>query len=292
MLSRPSTILFARPNSHFSLLGRTIEPEYVEAVEQALSRLEQRRGRIGCEITVKEIPPSHVGLGSKSSFVLAVLAAIDHVAKLGLNRSEIQKASGRGGTSGIGVNGHFTGGFLVDAGHATDGRHGPSSATIPSGAPPVVFSCPVPSSWRFALLLPQGRRLSGSDERAFFAHNTPIPREESLETISLIYHGLAPAFQQADLATLRGAIRTMQRVGFKHREVEAQTPPVRNLIEFVSDIDSVAGGLSSIGPLVYVVHDVSDAEAIDAIKRYADAENIEYLGDVEASMTGLSINNQ
>jgi beta-ribofuranosylaminobenzene 5'-phosphate synthase len=289
MLDHPLTTARARTADSFRIEHTGIAAEYVEAVDRAISRFAEVGHRIRCSVSIDAKSPPHVGLGSKTSTVLATLAAINSIEGLGLSTTDLQLLSGRGGTSGVGVNGFFSGGFIVDGGHEQGGSFGPSSDGPPSRIPPVVSRCKVPAAWRFSLLLPEGKRLSGSDERAFFAANTPIPTSESLATLALVHDRLAPAFLSADIQAVRAAVTDMQATGFKRREVEAQSHQVRRLLTGLSDLPSVAAGLSSIGPLVYAIHDVSDTRALADIQRLGDSVGAHFLGDVRANEVGADI---
>jgi len=290
MLDQPNTTVHACAGAAFHVDPSGVAPEYLEAVRQAASRLEKATRRLRCNVTIDQTAPPHVGLGSKTSTVLATLTAVNAAEGLALSAGDLQVISGRGGTSGVGVNGFFIGGFIVDAGHEQGGTFGPSSDGPPEQIPPVLSHFRVPSSWRFALVLPEGKRLSGADERAFFAENTPIPKAESLAAIALVHHGLAPGFLTGDLQSVRAATAEIQLVGFKRREVEAQSDQVRGLLSSLAEIDSVASGLSSIGPLVYAIHDAADTDALLAIKRQATAVGAEFLGDASASESGVEMN--
>jgi beta-ribofuranosylaminobenzene 5'-phosphate synthase len=92
------------------------------------SRL-QIAGLTNVALTILESPPTHVGLGSKTSVSLACIEA----ACLTLGRQptpiELISMTGRGGTSGIGINTYFSGGVIADDGHRmeTGAKFYPSS---------------------------------------------------------------------------------------------------------------------------------------------------------------------
>src|SRR6185369_4242893 len=68
-------------------------------------------------ISVKSSAPEHMGLGSKTSLLLAITTAAFAVYKKKLPRQEIIKLTQRGGTSGAGVNLFWEGGLVIDSGH-------------------------------------------------------------------------------------------------------------------------------------------------------------------------------
>ena len=84
-------------------------------------------------VALRNVLPQHVGLGSKTATILGTLKALDLFLNAQLDCRTLQELSGRGGTSGVGINTFFTGGFVVDCGHpAAKGRKfAPSKPTGP-----------------------------------------------------------------------------------------------------------------------------------------------------------------
>jgi beta-RFAP synthase len=72
--------------------------------------------------------------------------------------------------------------------------------------------------------------------------------------MALVYHGIAPAILEADLDMLRRSIHDLQGVGFKRREIESTDAHVSDILDAVyAAVPTAAVGMSSMGPLVYVV---------------------------------------
>lgn len=233
----------------------TIDRPARMALLNAIQRLCKKRPGIVVRLRVAEVSRQHVGLGSKTALVLGALKAIDLACGLGLAQRDLQVLSGRGGTSGIGINSFFAGGFVIDGGHSSRGRGGflPSRFRRRFDIPPVIHSNRIPENWRFHLLLPAGNYVHGAQEYDFFKKNTPIPVQETLRTIALAYHGLAPAVATNDLRLLRDTLTSLHLIGFKHRELKGQTASVISAVRRLSQRNDCAVGLSSMGPLVYAV---------------------------------------
>jgi beta-ribofuranosylaminobenzene 5'-phosphate synthase len=207
-----------------------------------------------CRIELCRPPLQHVGLGSKTALTLAVLTGVNECFSLGRTVADLQRASGRGSVSGVGVHGFFLGGLIVDAGQPQDGlSHAPSSAASPTSASLLQLRTAMDESWVFYLLLPAGMRYSGLEERELFTRLTPIPPAEAHEAISLVYHGIVPSLLTKDLGSLRAAFRRFSAIGFKAKEIAAQTDETRLLLQDVQALESCAAGMSSVGPLVYAV---------------------------------------
>ena len=156
---------------------------------------------------------------------------------------------------GIGVNAFFTGGFLVDMGHAAEKGHpwAPSASSRPSAVPQVSVHRTIPDDWVFHLFLPRGVSYKAGDEVDMFRRNTPIPRSEVLEIMAAVHHGLVPGVAHADLALLKNALADIHATGFKQRELAAQPADVRSLFHVLDACDEAAVGMSSMGPLLYAV---------------------------------------
>ena len=269
-LSSPTTEIIATPSKRISVQGlEKIDAAGGRDLMAALHRLSKLNPSNIARLIIKNIPTQHVGLGTKSSLLLGALAGTTLLTKGTASRKLLQKLSGRGGASGVGVNAFFQGGFITDAGHYPEDCSGfaPSSGRTPQIIPPVVCRVNIPKKWTFYLLLPPGKRFSGKEEQEFFKQNTPVPRSEVLESIALLYHGVVPAVFGDDLDLLKKSIASIHKVGFKKRELRAQSEDAKRLIAHFGNIESCAVGLSSMGPLVYVVFDESERSFSSEVAR-------------------------
>ena len=206
-------------------------------------------------IEVRSVMAQHVGLGSKTALLLAIGFGCNAFAANPLSPRQLVLMSRRGGTSGVGVNTTFTGGFVVDGGHcaAADIPYVPSSVGRPTTLPPAVVRLNLPADWRIHLFLPCGRRYSTREEIRFFEQNTPIHAKEVGDVLAAVYHGIATAVAEANLDGLKDALQEVQRTGFKRREIDSQSPGVRELLDRLDAEGELAAGMSSLGPLVYAV---------------------------------------
>jgi beta-ribofuranosylaminobenzene 5'-phosphate synthase len=231
-------------------------------------------------VEVLEAPMEHIGLGTKTALLLAVVTACAHAADLALSREQIQGLSGRGGTSGIGVNVFFTGGFVVDLGHpqTSENLFGPSSTGPPRSLPRLSVCLPIPQNWRFHLFLPGGLCYTTEGERAFFIQRAPIPPSEVLDVLASVYHSIVPAVAYDDFDLLRVGLSRIQQVGFKLREIRGQPHSVGGLIHRLEEMPDLAVGMSSMGPLVYAIR-ADPAELPDSLLQSLANENgADYLG--------------
>lgn len=246
-------------------------------------------------IVIESAPLQHVGLGSKTALLLAVIASISKALDLEMTAQEIQVLSGRGGTSGVGIHGFFTGGFLADAGHPQHTIESllPSSATRPRRLPDLNVRVDIPSRWRFHLLLPPGNVRAGPPEIEFFRHNTPVPKAEVHESIALLYHDLVPGVRNSDLGAVGRALRRVHEVGFKKRELAGQSDAVKSSFSLLTASIDAPVGLSSMGPLLYIIGDTEDTKLESsiaaAIREAMGAYACIYLGSFSGCNSGHSV---
>jgi beta-ribofuranosylaminobenzene 5'-phosphate synthase len=274
-----------------SIVGN--DTELSEATGRLLERFGKRLAR-QLTFSLEIIPPTlHVGLGSKTAVLLAILEGLNQTFGLKLEPSELQSISGRGGTSGVGINTFFSGGFVVDGGHPQDdlGVFRPSSAHAHGiCVPPVMIRINIPSHWRFHLFVPpKGLKRFAEDELAFFKANTPLPAAEVFESIAIVYHNVVPAVMQGDIKLLKAAISAVSSVGFKLREIESQGTAVRSLIKALEVYPDSAVGMSSMGPLVYAITNLGD-NAFDAyLKDVIERFDCGYLGSFAGRNRGFEV---
>jgi beta-ribofuranosylaminobenzene 5'-phosphate synthase len=184
---------------------------------------------IDLELAIDGWIPQHVGLGTKTALLLAMLDAANRALGLALSAPELRALSGRGGTSGVGIHTYFRGGFVLDAGHpqASVSTLAPSSSRVSPSVPLMLTWAPFPERWQVTLMTAAGPRIQGEDELAFFAAATPVSAEQVLRTYALAHHGVAPAFLDEDLECLGSSLRELHQIGFKAHELAHQHASVQ-----------------------------------------------------------------
>jgi beta-ribofuranosylaminobenzene 5'-phosphate synthase len=288
----PSARIVARAASHFSLQSAKPLDIQTRTSMQALFKRLQAIGCPGATVELQRIMPQHVGLGSKTAILSATAEAVALVTGAHFSRLELQRLTGRGGTSGIGMHAYFLGGLITDSGHRRSRvsvTFVPSSARVPTALPAMTSRTLAPQRWRVHLLLPKSHRTSGAQERAFFAANAPVPALQVLKVMSNVFHGIVPAFATTDYRLLRESLASLQRLGFKKREIAAHGPVVSSLIHDVEGL-GLAVGMSSMGPLTYVITDDEvHRNAIDGLTRVAVAHQAEVISNLRMSNSGRSV---
>ena len=121
-------------------------------------------------LVLKSAPPQHVGFGSKTTLSLALIAGVNAFMSIGWSVEQMQKLSGRGAASGVGIHSFFSGGVIWDIGHRADAAKAllPSGSTTVTGIPPLAARIPFPGAWRVMLVLPAERPMTGPEEIRIF----------------------------------------------------------------------------------------------------------------------------
>jgi beta-ribofuranosylaminobenzene 5'-phosphate synthase len=234
--------------------------DYQEKIFSAARKTNEYLGKEeGYRFKLRDIFPSHSGLGSGTQLSLAVAKVILEMNEQDLPTRKIAEIVGRGGTSGIGVASFESGGFIVDAGHMKSIKKDflPSSASKAS-PPPVIARYDFPSDWKIIMAIPHvERKVYGDGEVNIFQKYCPIPLEEVQELAHLLFMKMMPSVIEEDLDSFGESVNDIQGIGFKKIELELQNPFIRELIYNLRSAGAAGVGMSSFGPTVYAVTDTN-----------------------------------
>lgn len=235
--------------------GKDLSREHRKAIGFALKSLSHMLPGERPGVTVHRCVPPHIGLGSKTSLLLAIGRAICFLADSCMTAVDLATILGRGGTSGIGIHSVNRGGFIWDAGHKfpeEKPEFGPSSQTLAKPAE-VILARSV--DWvdivhfRFSEI-----GVNGQEERSVFKKECPIPACESNESLLCVSSLIAPAIVEKDECLLQTGLGRLQRTGFKKREWLHQDVITTRFKRYWDSLGvSEALGLSSFGPTLYVL---------------------------------------
>jgi beta-ribofuranosylaminobenzene 5'-phosphate synthase len=294
-LRSPKTSVELEKAAKFECLGPIDAPGRKDVLA-VLERSAAEFGAPACRLTIHRMPPQHAGFGSKTSLLLAAAAAVAGLQSISATETTLRLLSGRGGTSGVGVYAFFIGGFVADAGRPAgkadrgpderDTLFQPSSAVVPKTQPTLVARYPVSERWVIELCMGPGGRIFAQREREFFRVNTPLPGEDIVRSIAALYHDVIPAIIEEDLDALADGLRKIHSTGFKKRELSAQAMPTIGLYKYLSEQLGLPAGLSSLGPLVYALHDQSDDTISEKIRKRCEKDGITYLGQTRPHNAG------
>ena len=83
--------------------------------------------------------------------------------------------------------------------------------------------------------------------------------------MAALYHGVLPAILLSDYKGLASALAEVHRQGFKARELRRCSPSVQAAFTGLSDA-GFAAGLSSVGPLIYIILPDDDTAAMNRVR--------------------------
>jgi beta-ribofuranosylaminobenzene 5'-phosphate synthase len=267
-IEQPLTVFQFEPCSGVEIHGlEMLDKEGRVDMTQAIERMTNDRGELKFRAVLRAAPRQHVGFGSKTALSLALIAGVNAFKSIGWSVDQMQRLSGRGAASGVGIHSFFTGGVIWDFGHRTEAEKQllPSGSTTGTRIPPLGARIPFPKAWRVMLVLPAERPMTGLEEIKFFVENAPVPRLEALSTMAALYHGVLPAFLLGDYSALASALAEVHRLGFKARELGNWSTMLRMAVMALSK-GGFAAGLSSVGPLIYVILPDEDPVAFDNVR--------------------------
>lgn len=215
-----------------------------ERVRQHIDALQRLLGLGGAHaVTIEDVVPAHVGLGSGTQIALAVAAGLRRLHDLPLDVRGDAIRLGRGARSGVGIGLFDRGGLVVDGGR------GPATA-----AAPIISHIPFPEHWRVLVVIDQHRQgVYGPDERAAFTELPPFPEATAAHLCRLVVMKVLPAVAECDLETFGSAIKELQlRLGEYFAPVQGgsrfTSPDVAVALELLEREGAVGIGQSSWGP--------------------------------------------
>jgi beta-ribofuranosylaminobenzene 5'-phosphate synthase len=257
VLDQPRVVVRAKPADEVSFRGLSDEADPLAStvIERVEAFLRSAR-KSGVDLEVVTELPRHVGLGSGTATIMASLRAAAVVTDAVFDDATLRTYSRRGGASGTGVNGFAVGGWIVDAGQPKGTPALPTrSAQVKS---PSLMTLRVdPPPWAIDLYLPHGESIDAAMEKGFFEREAGAVGTESLEALALLHHGLIPALVEQDLASFGESMKAFQGVGFKRREIAAQSESVQEAIDQLHAVYPCVG-MSSFGPVVVALRHLAD----------------------------------
>lgn len=267
-------IEFANPDSE--LLTEETKNDYQSKILSATGKINEFLNIEGrYHFKLKEMFPSHSGLGSGTQLSLAVAKLILQMNDQDLTAPEIGEIVGRGGTSGIGVASFDQGGFIVDAGHRkTDKKSFLPSSASKASPPPILARYDFPEDWNIIMVIPNvQRKVFGEGEVDIFQKYCPIPLEDVRELIHVLFMQMMPAVIEKDLDQFGQSIDLVQNMGFKKVELSLQNPFIKDLMNNLKSSGAAGVGMSSFGPTVYAVTDTNSKKIYrTALNKMKDRE--------------------
>lgn len=203
---------------------------------------------IKCTISGDSIP--HYGLGSNTAIYLSCIEATLLLNGLCYDNKMLIDLSKRGGTSGIGINTYFSGGFVFDLGIKNQNQLlNPSSIANRSGAlPTVLHECKSPK-WEIGLCIPKMIENKSEDEEIdFFQNNCPIDKFSVQEILYESSYGIASSIIEDDYNTFCKAVNKIQSTKWKLLERSLYGNKLIEIENALKKLGADCVGMSSLGP--------------------------------------------
>lgn len=205
--------------------------------------------------------PTHFGFGSCTAIRLACLESLFIINKLEYDKNLIIKLSGRGRTSGIGINTYFHGGFVLDIGHTGENLTLQSSSLSEERKEPALLmqrlKMPI---WDIGICIPTKiKPKSEADEKIFFEKICPIPDQEVYKILYHAIYGLHASILDKNKENFGKALINIQGLAWKKPEREQYGDDLLELENCLYQSGASAVGMSSLGPcLFFFANDISN----------------------------------
>ena len=204
------------------------------------------------------IVQSHVGFGSNSMIYLSCVEALFILNKQEYNYQDVIVLSGRGGTSGIGINTYFKGGFIFDAGISNYGQRSlaPSSTFMNKveDKPLLMKSITLPK-WELGICISPIGHKTEEEERAYFLKNCPICRSDTATILYEAVYGITSALMENDFEVFCKSINTIQQTKWKSLERNLYGKELMTAELIIRNAGAKCVGMSSLGPMLYFFGD-------------------------------------
>lgn len=252
MLQHPQTVLrLGWGTEHVvDAAGDEVDPSAIETVRELITHLEPTWGDGfpgGLQVTIEQLPPRHIGLGSGTQLSLAMVDGLYRLTRRPPpSVHELVVHSGRAQRSAIGSHGYREGGLLVDRGKAAEDPYSPLDFRGDFPPWPVVLA-----------VADQSSRVFGEQEKAAFENLPATPPDQREQQIRRVRDQLVPALLVADYPRFAEAVF---QFGFECGSLFAplQGGPyngaaVSRLVHVARDCGVPAVGQSSWGPGVFAI---------------------------------------
>jgi len=258
-LADPSCELTFYAATDFSIDDQRIIPLDGNESKRLITLLQVEKKRhefsIAAEIVIIGNMRAHSGFGSGTAISLACLEGLHRLNGSMPSPIELVAASGRGGTSGVGIHSYFSGGCVFDLGRAADTNvHVPSHQATASHSL-LLDQLPMPD-WEIGICIPLNiLHKSQDEERAFFKRTCPLPAEAVYKTLYHSLFGLYAAIRDADRTTFCNALRAIQVCAWKQAERLEYGEELIEIEQALYVKGAEAVGMSSLGPSLFFLAD-------------------------------------
>lgn len=255
-IEEPTALIAARRSDQFSFCDNRSKPMAAEEQLDLCNVLKEFAAQRGLSSAVSlQITGemrTHVGMGSATGIRLGALECLALLNEIEFSNDDLIAASGRGGTSGVGISTYFRGGLVCDLGRRNYGnRFAPSSRVRPTSAPLTLPILHI-DRWPMFLVLPRfAVPKTQIEEVEFFERTTPLLQDDSFEASYVALFEIYAAIADRDYQTFCQGVNHMQTTGWKSAERAEYGPPLQVLGERLMTAGADCVGMSSLGPMLF-----------------------------------------
>lgn len=224
--------------------------------EVVLEVVNKERFTTNIQVEINGDAFTHYGLGVGTNLTLACLEGLFILNKKKYTPEKLIKLSRRGGTSGIGVNTYFRGGFVFDIGRkrSTDRTEfKPSDLYSNVQELPLVVTQVSMPSWQIGICIPDLPNISVSDEKEFFKRTCPIPEKEVFQSLYESLYGVLGAVLEKDVEIFAKSVSKIQSCYWKATERDLYGDQLYSFEEKLKELGAKAVGMSSLGPTLFFI---------------------------------------
>jgi beta-RFAP synthase len=269
MIRHPALRLRIEPAGQWTVQGE--QAERVSAFARSWAAY-HGRSLPDCQVTLREAPPPHAGLGSGTQLALSVATGLSLFCRMPvLPLAELAKSVGRAKRSAVGTYGFAFGGLIVERGKAPH-----------ESLSPLEYRVVLPPAWHFVLVRPRGMQgLAGSQEADALARLPPVPPQVTQELMARVRQEMVPAALRSDFEAFSESVYAYGRqAGSCFAPLQGgpyNGSVVTALVERLRRLGVRGVGQSSWGPTVFALAaSCEEAEALAGqLARLADLPPLE-----------------
>lgn len=219
--------------------------------------------RLHAQIRISGGMRTHVGMGSATAIRLGAIEALALLNGLPAVREVLVTASGRGGTSGIGINSYFDGGLVCDLGRPNEGQSFIPSSQVCAARTPLALPRVQMPDWPLLLCIPRGiPTKTQQEELAFFEQTTPLPAPASFEASYIALFEIYAAAVEVNYSAFCRGIERMQQTAWKRAERAEYGSILATISEALLNSGADCAGMSSLGPMLFCLAKPANCTAI------------------------------
>lgn len=197
---------------------------------------------------------SHFGFGTSTMAYLSCIEALLIINKRKYTNDNVVNLSGRGGTSGIGINTYFKGGFVFDTGITNNAVRDLAPSSSFNGGDyrkPLIFKNISLPGWEMGICIPPIPNKTEDEEKEFFDKNCPIGQEAVENILYESVYGISSSLLENDYNTFCKAVDSIQKTKWKSLERNLYGDELKMIESLIRKAGAKCVGMSSLGPLLY-----------------------------------------